>query len=198
VAGHPGLRDNADATFNNRNRSNNTVVLSGTLTSTAGDREEAAFELAKEGGEWKITAIRFAGDVTLPAGGSLETGGTGASPLQIETLRVDKESNANGHEVVIEIRVRGFGVTPQDGQFRIDLAEDVETFGPDGQPVASLSQKRLSVLNEPYPQAPGHADFKATLPIASTYPSGAYRARFTVHDAVNHTQKSHDVPFRIP
>jgi len=198
VAAHPGLRDNADATFSSRRRVNNAVVLAGTVASTSGEREEVAFELTKEKGEWKITAIRFAGDVSIPEGLSPEAGGIGASALQIETKSVNKESNASGHEVVIEIRVRGFGVTPQNDEYRIDLVEDVETFGPDGASIASLSQKRLSALVDPYPQAPGHADFKATLPIASTYPSGAYRARFTIHDGVNGTRKTHDVPFKVP
>ena len=55
---HPGLGENKDATFWNRSVSNDRAKLSGSLTSQSGQVETAIFELVKEGGEWRVTAIR--------------------------------------------------------------------------------------------------------------------------------------------
>lgn len=62
IARHPGLKDNSDATFWNRSVKNDTGTFSGVLTPTAsaGPPEPVTFELVKEGGVWKISAIRFA------------------------------------------------------------------------------------------------------------------------------------------
>jgi pSer/pThr/pTyr-binding forkhead associated (FHA) protein len=61
ISQHPGLKDNADATFWNRSVKNDTGTFSGVLTPTpsAGPPEPVTFELVKEGGVWKISAIRF-------------------------------------------------------------------------------------------------------------------------------------------
>jgi pSer/pThr/pTyr-binding forkhead associated (FHA) protein len=54
---HPGLRENKDATFWSRSVQNERARLSGTLISASGDKEPATFELVKQDGEWRITAI---------------------------------------------------------------------------------------------------------------------------------------------
>lgn len=61
IARHPGLKDNTDATFWNRSVKNDTATFSGVLTPSpsAGPPEPVTFELVKEGGVWKISAIRF-------------------------------------------------------------------------------------------------------------------------------------------
>jgi hypothetical protein len=57
---HPGLKDNKDSTFASRNVKNDTATLeNGLLISNSGITEIATFELVKEGGEWKISDIRF-------------------------------------------------------------------------------------------------------------------------------------------
>jgi hypothetical protein len=64
VREHPGLAANKDATFWNRSVNNDRARLTGLLTPSSGDTETATFELVKEGGEWKITAIRVGGSAT--------------------------------------------------------------------------------------------------------------------------------------
>ena len=61
IAQHPGLKDNADATFWNRSVQNDTGTFAGVLTPSpsAGPPEPVTFDLVKEGGVWKISAIRF-------------------------------------------------------------------------------------------------------------------------------------------
>jgi hypothetical protein len=58
VQDHPGLKDNKDATFWSRSVSNDKARLSGVLMSRAGDVEQVTFELANEGGAWKVTGIQ--------------------------------------------------------------------------------------------------------------------------------------------
>jgi len=58
VQEHPGLKDNKDATFWSRSINNDKAKLSGILTSQSGERETATFELVKEGGDWRVSAIR--------------------------------------------------------------------------------------------------------------------------------------------
>lgn len=59
VDAHPGLKDNADATFLNRSVQNDTAQLSGTLTSSTGGKEAVTYELIHESGQWRISDIRF-------------------------------------------------------------------------------------------------------------------------------------------
>jgi hypothetical protein len=60
VTAHPGLMDNKDSTFASRNVKNDVATLeNGILISSSGVTEIATFELVKEGGEWKISDIRF-------------------------------------------------------------------------------------------------------------------------------------------
>jgi hypothetical protein len=60
AAAHPGLMDNKDSTFASRNVKNDVATLeNGILISSSGITEIATFELVKEGGEWKISDIRF-------------------------------------------------------------------------------------------------------------------------------------------
>ncbi len=62
---HPALKDNAEANFWPPNGSvkvvNDTASLTGTLVSHSGVKEQVSFELVKEGGEWKISALSVEG-----------------------------------------------------------------------------------------------------------------------------------------
>jgi hypothetical protein len=81
IEAHPALKDNADSTFNQRNITTDTAVMSGSLKSSAGAVEAVSYQLVPEGGTWKIAALRFAGDASVPPLGSPETGRTpGMSP----------------------------------------------------------------------------------------------------------------------
>jgi pSer/pThr/pTyr-binding forkhead associated (FHA) protein len=62
VTGHAGLKQNAESRFwppsGSVNVVNDKAQVSGVLISTEGERERVAYELVKEGGEWKISALR--------------------------------------------------------------------------------------------------------------------------------------------
>lgn len=63
VVEHPALKDNAKARFWPPSGTvkvvNDRASLKGTIVSTSGAREEALYELARERGEWKISALRL-------------------------------------------------------------------------------------------------------------------------------------------
>jgi hypothetical protein len=61
VEEHPVLRDNRDATFFSRSFENDRAILAGVVTSMSGQSEHLRVELVKEGGEWKVSDIRFGG-----------------------------------------------------------------------------------------------------------------------------------------
>ncbi len=62
---HPSLKDNAEASFwppaGEVHIVNDQAQVSGRLVSRSGVREQVAFELVKEGGAWKISALRVEG-----------------------------------------------------------------------------------------------------------------------------------------
>jgi hypothetical protein len=62
VAKHPAMQDNALASFWNRSLQNDSMQLSGTLTARSGAKERVAYELLRENGAWKVSAIRFYDD----------------------------------------------------------------------------------------------------------------------------------------
>jgi FHA domain len=60
LARHPGLRNNADATFWSRSVTNDRATLSGVLTPDGGGSpERATIELRREGGVWRISRFKF-------------------------------------------------------------------------------------------------------------------------------------------
>ena len=59
VAKHPALRDNAESTFWNRSLENDRMHLAGSLTARSGAKERVVYELLKEAGGWKVSALRF-------------------------------------------------------------------------------------------------------------------------------------------
>jgi hypothetical protein len=191
VERHPGLKGNTDSTFTNRKVENNTATISGSLTHAAGT-ESVSYTLVKEGQEWKISGIVVDGDDG--SSGSTEApppGGTG--DLQVETTGLSKTPQGQGVTVLIRVQVSGFDLRP-DG--RMELVEDLETFGPDGERIADLSRLGLKTLDEA--SAPGQpATFNTTLTFGRPEP-GSYKAAITIRDMVGIKLKKHEVPFDLP
>jgi len=197
VARHPGLKENSDSTFTTRNVNNDKAHLEGYLMAASGAKETVAYELVKSG-DWKIDDIRFDGESAATA----EAGGGGAGSgggLQVETLDVQKEAADNGTRVHIKIRVTGFSVKPDGDGYRMDLAEDLETIGPDGQRLPALSRMGLETLRERTALASGApAEFANTLTLTGAAAPGGYIARLTIRDHVGQNLKTHEVRFDLP
>jgi hypothetical protein len=197
VARHPGLKENSDSTFTTRNVQNDKAQLVGYLLAASGAKETVRYELVKEG-DWKIDDIKFEGEsaATAQAGGG--GGGGPGDALQIETLFVHKEPAGSGTRVDMKVRVTGFSVKPDGDAYRMDLAEDLETVGPDGQRLPALSRMGLQTLQDRTPQATGAAaEFGNTLNFNSPAP-GSYAARLTIRDHVGQNLKAYEVRFDLP
>jgi hypothetical protein len=198
VGRHPGLKENSDSTFTSRNVNNDKAHIEGYLMAASGAKETVSYDLVKSG-DWKIDDIKFEGEsaATAQAGGGSDGGGGGV--LQVETVDVQKEAADNGTRVHIKIRVTGFSVTPDGDAYRMDLAEDLETIGPDGQRLPALSRMGLETLREKTPMASGApAEFANTLTLAGASAPGSYVARLTIRDHVGQNLKTHEVRFDLP
>jgi hypothetical protein len=60
VERHPGLKNNADATFWSRSVTNDRATLNGVLTPEGGGTpERVTIQLQRDGGVWKISRLKF-------------------------------------------------------------------------------------------------------------------------------------------
>ena len=194
---HPSLKDNADSTFTSRNVTNNRGQLKGTLKAGSGVTEEVDYRLVKEGGDWKIEFMEVAGD-RPDAGEVAQLAGAAGGVL---SLRADVGKTAQPDQVRVLIRAEaaGFAVRPDGGQFVYDLAEDVATTGPDGQPVQELTradverhQGRTSLgQGAVYP-------FERVLTLDPALTPGTYVVRLTIRDLVGGGTSSREVRFDMP
>jgi uncharacterized protein DUF4864 len=196
VERHPGLKRNTDSSFKSRTVENDRAKLSGSLSHAAGT-ETVAYELVREGEGWKVSDIEVDGEEapvgSAPAAGAAEGGG-----LVVETIAVNKTRQGQTITVKIDIRVKGFDLRPEGSAFRVDLAEDLETFGADGRRIDELSRAGLETYNQTTKSA---ADATATFNTSLTFSQpdpGRYKAVITIRDMVGLKSKKHEVPFDLP
>jgi hypothetical protein len=194
---HPGLKNNKDSTFLSRSVKNDTGQLKGVLTPVDGVPEPVEYELIKETDGWKIDQIKFVGDEAPTPLGQIPDPGGGTGSLAIETVDLQNRPTGSSVEVAIKIRVTGFTVQPEGDVYRMDLAQDLETVGPDGARIPELSRMSLHTLNETTTRASGNsAEFNTNLTIAR-YQPGRHVARLTIRDLVGGNLKTHEVPFEL-
>lgn len=197
VSRHPGLKENSDSTFTSRNTQNDKAHIGGYLMAVSGAKETVAYDLVKSG-DWKIEDIKFDDEAAATAQGGGGGGGPGAG-LEIQTVDVRKDPTDNGVRVAIKVSVTGFSVQPDGDAFRMDLSEDLETVGPDGQRLPALSRMALQTLNERTPHASGaSADFANTLSFSNNPAPGSYVAKLTIRDDIGKNLKTHEVRFDLP
>jgi hypothetical protein len=193
VERHPGLRRNTAANFTSRSVENDSAKLSGTLVHGAGT-EGVIYELVKEGGEWKVSGLEVDGDEGKPVVQSSAAG----EGLTVNTVAVNKSRQGQTVTVKIDVRATGFALRPEGKVFRVDLAEDLETIGPDGNRVDDLSRANLQTYNQTTRSATdATATFSNSLTFTQPDP-GRYKAAITIRDMVGQTSKRHEVPFDLP
>jgi hypothetical protein len=193
VARHPGLKANTDATFDSRRVEGGTARLAGTLAHAAGS-EAAAYELVQEGGEWKVSGLEVDGEEA----GAARVAAADPGRLKVETIAVNKTRQGQTVTVKIDIRVTGFDLRPEGTAFRVDLSEDLETFGPGGRRIDELSRVDLESYNQTIASATdATATFNTSLTFSQPDP-GRYRAVITIRDKVGLKSKKHEIPFELP
>jgi FHA domain-containing protein/uncharacterized protein DUF4864 len=192
VARHPALKSNADSTFRNRSVHNDTAELIGFLTATSGEREDVTYHLVREGGAWKISDLELPGERLRPDDARRPRG------MQVEAS-VDKRREGGMVRVAIRVEVSGFEVRPEGDHYAIDLAEDVETMGPDGQKIEALSREDIQRYQANTSLAQGAvAPFTTNLTLDPASAPGTYTVRLIVRDLVGKGQASREVSFELP
>ena len=119
--------------------------------------------------------------------------------MTIEPLAVDKRREGGTLRVTIRIQVTGFKVRPQGSLFAIELAEDVETIGPDGVVIEGLSRPDVERFAGNTSLATGaFASFTTNLTMDPKSVPGAYTVKLTVRDLVGGGQATHTAAIDIP
>jgi hypothetical protein len=198
VQRHPALKDPADSTFLSRNVSNDRAQISGTLKAGSGASETVAYRLVRQGGQWVIEDIEVDGDRPTPGAGQQAEATAGAARV---VLRADLDKTRQPDQVRVLIRAEagGFAVRPDAGQFAYDLAEDVMTLGPDGQPVPDLSREDVERYQGRTSLAQGAVyPFERVLTLDPALTPGTYTVRLTIRDMVGGGQTSRELRFDMP
>jgi hypothetical protein len=191
---HGGFGQNKDTTFNNRSISNDTASISGSLLAASGDSEAASFKLAKQGTDWKVTSIEIDGESPENA-----VPDTGTGEMAIEPLGVQKRVESGTLRVTLRIQVTGFKVRPEGDQYAIELAEDVQTTGPDGVVVDGLTRSDVERFAGSTSLAKGaFASFTTNLTMDPASTPGSYAVKLTVRDLVGGGSVSHVATVELP
>jgi hypothetical protein len=194
VGKHASFAQNQDTTFNNRSLGNDTASISGSLKAVSGESEDASFKLVKQGGGWKVTAIEVGGESPENA-----VPDTGTGEMAIEPLGVQKRLDGGTLRVTLRIQVTGFKVRPEGDQFAIELAEDVETTGPDGVVVDGLTRSDVERFAGSTSLAQGaFASFTTNLTMDPQSPAGTYSVKLTVRDLVGGGSVAHVATVELP
>jgi hypothetical protein len=193
-AKHATFSQNADSGFSNVQIQNDTATLGGSLKSVEGVSEDASFKLVRQAGAWRVTDIEVGGERPQDA-----IPDTGTGVMTIEPLGVQKRREDGTLRVTIRIQVTGFKVRPEGGVFAIDLAEDVETVGPDGVVIEGLSRPDVERFagNTSLPTG-AFASFTTNLTMDPNSVPGTYTVKLTVRDLVGGGQATHTTPIDIP
>jgi hypothetical protein len=173
---------------------NDTASLGGSLKADGGESEAASFKLVQQGGAWKITDIEVGGERPQNA-----IPDTGTGVLTIEPQAVQKRREGGTLRVTIRIQVTGFKVRPEGSVFAIDLAEDVETIGPDGVVIEGLSRPDVERFagNTSLPTG-AVANFTTNLTMDPSSVPGTYTVKLTVRDLIGGGQATHAAAVDIP
>jgi hypothetical protein len=191
---HASFGQNATAGFRSTSIEDGIASVRGSLTSGSGESEDASFKLVKQGDAWKVTAIEVGGDSPENA-----VPDTGTGEMAIEPLGVQKREDNGTLRVTLRIQVTGFQVRPQGDQYAIELAEDVETTGPDGAVVDGLTRSDVERFAGSTSLAQGaFASFTTNLTMDPQSPPGSYAVKLTVRDLVGGGSASHVATIEIP
>src|SRR5262249_50338201 len=124
--------------------------------------------------------------------------GASAGGLTVEIAAVNKVPQGSAVAVKIDIRVTGFDLRPEGNAFHIDLAEDLETFGPDGKRMDELSRTSLQTFRQTTASATdATATFKTSMTFARPE-TGKYRAIITIRDLIGGKSQQQEAAFDLP
>jgi hypothetical protein len=82
--------------------------------------------------------------------------------------------------------------------YEVDLAADLVTVDPRGDPIANLCREDVHHLTKTYESSIDAIDFNTLLRFPQGFPPGDYLATLTFRDLIGGTERSHAVSFQLP
>lgn len=214
VSGYPFFKNSTE--FKGaRKTENGVVILDGDVESADGTKHPVIYKLVKESGAYKIHYINVKeaasyknepeevkkAETTEPVS-TEEQGQSGESSAQSEPqiydVSIDKTPEGNSVTVKISFHVKDFNNEHSGSSYTINLVQDLETSGPDGNKLDNLSRDAIKTLNESGPMNYTSANFTNTLTIPTNYPQGTYTVHLRVHDQVGGGTAEESATFEFP
>ena len=131
-----------------------------------------------------------------PGTAAPEAGGGGS--LRVQSVKVDKAREGSGLKVTTHAVVEGFQAREGRGGYQVSVAQDLETFAPDGSRIDQLSGRGINVLEKVMESAEGNT---ATFEYSFTVKQGAQGTvsmKMRVRDQVGGGQATREVKIPIP
>lgn len=116
------------------------------------------------------------------AGAPAQPAARQAAALTIEEESVTAAPKEGGAAVEFSYAARGFATQANGKGHRVRLDADIETYGPDGQMIPSLSKKGFQRVDEVAESEPGGWRFSGTLTLAPGAASGNYVLKIRIAD----------------
>jgi hypothetical protein len=122
----------------------------------------------------------------------------GATSLRVQSVKVDKEREGTGLKVITRSVVEGFKAREAQGGYQVSVAQDLETFAPDGSRIDQLSGQGINVLEKVMESAEGNtATFEYSFSVKQGA-RGTVTMKMRFRDQVGGGQASRDLKITIP
>lgn len=193
VAGYPFFKTTKKFTASKRETKDGITTLEGSIECTDGSNHPAEYRMIKESEGFKVHYIH----VKEPAVATEEAKPSGSEP-RIFDVKVEKSVQGEMVSVVIAFQVENFQNSQSGETYTLHLVQDLETLGPDGSKVNSLSQDSIKTLNESGGAEYTSANFSNTLSIPTSYPHGTYTVNLRVHDQIGGATAAESTTFEFP
>ena len=175
------------------------IVTNAYWANTVADAEEWLRPFAGRLADLTVSSDRFHCSESMGERPQNAIPDTGTGVMTIEPLGVEKRREGGTLRVTVRIQVTGFKVRPEGNVFAIDLAEDVETIGPDGVVIEGLSRPDVERFAGNTSLATGaFASFTTNLTMDPNSVPGTYMVKLTVRDLVGGGRIEHTAAVDIP
>lgn len=216
VAGYPFFKNSTEFTSSNRKTENGVVILEGNVETADGSKHPTIYKLIKESGSYKIHYINVKEaatyqnesketqpettqpETTEPVHTEEQQPSGEESEPEIYDVSIDKTPSGNSVTVKINFHVKNFNNEHSGSTYTINLVQDLETSGPDGNRLDILSRDGIKTLNESGQVNYTSANFTNTLTIPLTYPQGTYTVHLKVHDEIGRGVAEDSTSFEFP
>ena len=197
VAGYPFFKTSKEFASSKRETKEGITTMEGDIECADGSKHPVEYRLVKESGVFKVHYVHVkeaAPVVEKPR----EEPAPGGSEPEIFDVKVEKSQQGEMVTVLVSFQVENFQNSQSGGSYTLHLVQDLETLGPDGSKVNSLSQDAIKTLHESGGAEYTSANFSNTLSIPTSYPHGTYTVNLRVHDQIGGSTAAGSTTFEFP